>query len=109
EEGRIVYMPRCPVALPPEEDLRVLRNDLAGQMTRKNVSYHPEADSVRGLAKNSPVYPTTHRVLTTLRDDIATWARRMMPDLLREADIGTCSFRPQAEAGRTIDPPRAGR
>lgn len=103
EQGRIVYLPTCPVPLPSAADLDVLRNDLPPQMTRKNVSYHPEADSVRGLAKGSPLYATTHRVLTKLRTDIADWTRRTMPELLRNADIGTCSFRPMEEAGRDID------
>ena len=103
EQGRIVYLPRCPVALPAEAELDILRRDLPAHMKRKNVSYHPEADSVSGLDKASPVYETTHRVLTRLRDEIASWTRRTMPDLLRDADIGTCSFRPLEEAGRAID------
>ncbi len=107
EQGRIVYLPRCPVELPAEADLDRLRNDLAGAITRKNVSYHPEADSVRGLDPKSPLYPVTHRVLTELRLRIAEWTRRTMPDLLRNADIGTLSFRPMEEAGRAIDAHKA--
>ena len=64
EQGRIIYLPRCPVALPDEEDLDVLRDQLASTITRKNVSYHPEADSVRGLDRKSPLYPATYRALT---------------------------------------------
>ena len=107
EQGRIVYLPKCPVPLPSPADLDVLRNDLPAHMKRKNVSFHPEADSVSGLEKNAPVYATTHRVLARLRDDIAAWTRRAMPELLRGADIGTCSFRPMEEAGRAIDAHKA--
>ncbi|MDH4022010.1 MAG: Kdo hydroxylase family protein [Gammaproteobacteria bacterium] len=107
EQGRIVYLPRCPVALPDEADLAVLRDQLAGVITRKNVSYHPEADSVRGLDPKSPLYPVTYRALTGLRQNVTDWARRTMPDLLRNADIGTCSFRPIEEAGRAIDAHKA--
>jgi hypothetical protein len=107
EQGRIVYMPKCPVALPAEADLEVLRRELPAHMKRKNVSYHPEADVVSGLRKASPLYATTHRVLTRLREDIAAWTRRAMPELLRGADIGTCSFRPMEEAGRAIDAHKA--
>lgn len=107
EQGRIVYLPRCPVELPDEADLDVLRDQLAGAITRKNVSYHPEADSVRGLDPKSPLYPATYRALTQLRMNIAEWTRRTMPDLLRNADIGTCSFRPMEEAGRAIDAHKA--
>jgi hypothetical protein len=107
EQGRIPYLPRCPVPLPEEQDLDVLRNDLPAAITRKNVSYHPEADSVRGLDRSSPLYATTHRVLTGLRDSIAAWAERAMPELMRGADIGTVSFRPMEEAGRAIDARKA--
>ena len=107
EQGRIVYLPRCPVALPDEEDLDVLRDQLASTITRKNVSYHPEADSVRGLDRSSPLYPATYHALTTLRKSVADWCVGAMPDLLRSADIGTCSFRPMEEAGRTIDAHKA--
>jgi len=107
EQGRIVYLPRCPVELPDEADLDVLRDQLAGAITRKNVSYHPEADSVRGLKPTSPLYPATYRALTELRLKVAAWTRRTMPDLLRNADIGTCSFRPMEEAGRAIDAHKA--
>jgi hypothetical protein len=107
EQGKIVYFPRCPVNLPDEADLEVLREQLAGHITRKNVSYHPEADSVRGLDRANALYPLTHRVLTRLRQDIADWARRAMPNLMEGADIGTCSFRPMEEAGRNIDAHKA--
>jgi hypothetical protein len=107
EQGHIVYLPSCPVELPDEADLNVLRDQLAGAITRKNVSYHPEADSVRGLNPKSPLYPATHRALTGLRQNVAEWTRRTMPDLLRNADIGTCSFRPIEEAGRVIDAHKA--
>jgi hypothetical protein len=107
ETGHIVYLPTCPVPLPAPADLDILRDQLPAHMKRKNVSYHPEADSVSGLDKSTPVYATTHRVLTKLRDDIAAWTRRTMPELLRNADIGTCSFRPMEEAGRAIDAHKA--
>jgi hypothetical protein len=107
EQGRIVYMPKCPVDLPDEADLDVLRDELAAAITRKNVSYHPEADSVRGLDRKSRLYPATYRALTGLRQSVADWTRRTMPDLLRDADIGTCSFRPMEEAGRAIDAHKA--
>lgn len=107
EQGHIIYFPRCPVPLPAEADLDILRNELPKFMTRKNVSYHPEADSVRGVRPDAPVHGTTYRALTTLRDEIAAFTRRVMPELLRNADIGTCSFRPMEESGRAIDAHKA--
>lgn len=107
EQGNIVYFPRCPVPLPPAAVLDVLRDELPGQISRKNVSYHPESDSVRGLDINAATYGTTYGALTQLRKDIASFTRRAMPELMRDADIGTCSFRPVEEAGRSIDAHKA--
>ncbi|MEO8445535.1 MAG: Kdo hydroxylase family protein [Gammaproteobacteria bacterium] len=107
EHGRIVYLPHCPVELPDEADLDVLRDQLGGAITRKNVSYHPEADSISGLSSKSPLYPATYRALTDLRRRVAEWTLQTMPALLRNADIGTCSFRPMEEAGRAIDAHKA--
>lgn len=107
EQGNIVYFPKCPVPLPPEADLETLRNELPGQLTRKNVSYHPEADSVRGIRKTSPIYPVAYRTLTAVRQDIAAFTRRVMPELMRNAPIATCSLRPVEESGREIDAHKA--
>jgi len=107
ERGGIVYLPRCPVALPAADDLERLRQDLPAHMRRKNASYHPESDAVSGVTRSAAIYPVAHRVLSTLRLDIATWARAAMPELMRDAEIGTCSFRPFEEAGRAIDSHRA--
>jgi hypothetical protein len=107
EQGRIAFFPQCPVPLPAEADLAVLRDRLAAESTRKNISYHPEADSVRGLDTRSTLYPLTHRVLTTLRQDVAAWAGVRLPAFMPGADVGTCSFRPMEEGGRDIDAHKA--
>ncbi len=97
EQGNIIYFPQCPVPLPPERDLEALRNGLPGQLTRKNVSYHPEADSVRGIPHGSPVYETAYRTLTNVRRDIAEFTRRVMPELMRNAPVATCRVAPLAK------------
>ncbi len=107
EQGNIVYFPRCPVPLPPEADLERLRNELPAQLTRKNVSYHPEADSVRGLRRDSPIYPLAYRTLVSVRENVAEFTRRIMPELMRNAPIATCSLRPMEEGGRAIDAHKA--
>lgn len=107
EQGNIVYFPKCPVPLPPETDLEALRNTLPGELTRKNASYHPEADVVTGIPRNSAIYPTAYRTLSSVRQNIAEFTRRVMPELMRSAPIGSCSLRPMEEAGRQIDAHKA--
>jgi len=107
EQGNIIYFPRCPVPLPNEADLEVLRERVPAELTRKNASYHPEADAISGLPKRAETYELAYRVLTQLRDEITAFAQRTMPELMRGADIGTFSFRPVEEAGRAIDAHKA--
>lgn len=102
EHGKIVYFPKCPVPLAAESELSVMREDLPGQLKRKNASYHPETGKISGLDENSPAYEMTYRVLTTLSDVITAFLERTMPNLARNATIGTSSFRPVEEKGRDI-------
>lgn len=103
EQGKIVYFPKCPIPLPEEADLQVLREQCPQQLTRKNVSYHPEADQVRGLPQGTELNRIAYRVLTTHSRNVQTFLRRAIPELFRDATIGTSSLRPVEEAGRAID------
>jgi hypothetical protein len=102
ECGRIPYFPESPVALPSADDLAFLREELPQQMTAKNVSYHPETDSIRGLDKNSAVYDKAMKVLTTHSDRVSEFYQDTMPELFKDAMIGTSSFRPIQEKGRDL-------
>ena len=46
ERSQVIYFSSSPVELPPADDLDLLRNGLPGKLRTKNVSYHPESDSV---------------------------------------------------------------
>ena len=102
EQGNIVYFPACPVSLPSGAELEFLREELPGELKRKNASYHPENDKVSGLDEKSPAYDTAYRVLTSQSEKIAAFLGKVVPDLVKNATIGTSSFRPVEEKGRTI-------
>lgn len=102
EQGKIVYFPECPIPLSEEAELSRMRDELPDQLTRKNASYHPEADSVSGLDKNAPVYDLAYRVLTSQSDSIVRFLEKAAPNLIQNATIGTSSFRPVEEQGRNI-------
>ena len=55
EAGNIIHFPECPIELPTEDELNQLRSELPKQLKLKNVSYHPEAGTVRGLDPESPI------------------------------------------------------
>ena len=60
EAGNIIHFPQCPIELPTAGELALIRSELPKQLKLKNVSYHPEAGTVRGLAPESPIKDLVH-------------------------------------------------
>ena len=104
EAGRIIMFPECPIDLPSEAELTQLREQLPNQLELKNISYHPEAGSVRGLDKNSPIADLVKTVLINHSDRVSAFLRDQLPGLFDNALVGTCSFRPMEEQGRNLKP-----
>ena len=102
ERGNIVQFSSCPIELPTADELQLLREELPRQLKLKNVSFHPEADAVKGLDAGSAVAPLAYRVLTDHRNRVSAFLRQVMPTLTRNMNVGTCSFRPMQEQGRDL-------
>jgi len=104
ERGSIVYFPESPVPLPAADDQVFLREELPGLLKLKNISYHPEADSVRGLDSDDvELRRRVNRILKTMSNDIAAFLTKAAPRLTDNWTVGTCSFRPIQEQGRDLD------
>ena len=58
EGGEVVYFERCPIELPSAEDLDFLRGDFGDSLKTKNLSFHPETNSV-------PRFEAPKSVITT--------------------------------------------
>ncbi len=105
ERGAIVYFPRSPVPLPSDDDLFFCREQLSKLLKLKNISYHREADQVRGLDTDDPmVRQRVYDILVTLTNDIDTFLSKAAPGLTKDWTVGTCSFRPIQEQGRNLKP-----
>ena len=103
ERGRIVHFPRSPVELPSADDAAFLRESLARGLTRKNVSWYPDAGKLTGLEASPADRERTARILREharrVREFLQT---RAIPRLSRGWQAGTCSFRPMQEKGRAL-------
>lgn len=102
ERGEIVYFPRSPVPFPSEEDLHFLRKEMPSFLGRKNPSYHPEIDRVAGLSGPKGVRERAHRILRDHGREVRAYLERAIPSLARGWRVGTSSFRPVEERGRTL-------
>ena len=103
ENARIVYFPECPIALPDTGDLENLRKQLPAQLKRKNASYYPQSDQVYGLRKGTPLHSLSRRVLSNHSSMVSAFLVQTIPDLFHGAKIGTSSFRPLEERGRSLN------
>jgi hypothetical protein len=103
ERGRIVRFARCPVELPPAEDLEFLREGLAPFLQRKNVSYYPAAERLTGLRGPRELRRRAHAILRAHSARVRALLERAMPGLTRGWQPGTSSFRPLQEEGRNLD------
>ena len=104
EQGHVVYFPSSPLPLPDQADQQFLRDDLCGHMKLKNISYHPEADSVRGLDAQGHDSDRVYRILTDHRQSVEEFLRHVIPSLTDGWVMGTTSFRPLEEKGRNLKP-----
>jgi hypothetical protein len=104
ERGEIVHFPRAPIELPGDADLGFLREELPGRLRNKNISYHPETDSVPGLKAEPDIVERVERILKQHARRVEAFLQRMMPTLTRDWTIGTSSFRPIQERGRALSP-----
>src|SRR5258707_10818770 len=105
ERGRIVWFARCPVALPEASDQDFLRQGLARFLSRKNVSYYPEADRLTGLEAPPDVTGRARRVLREHSQRVRQFLEAAMPSFTAGWEVGTSSYRPLRGKGRGPPPP----
>ena len=104
ERSEIVYFDRCPVELPSDDDLELLREGLPDAMKAKNVSYHPESDSVPRFEAPPEIRQRVEGVLRAHGQRVEAFLRRVLPDYVEGWTVGTTSFRPVEEQGRKLKP-----
>ncbi|MCP3103688.1 Kdo hydroxylase family protein [Myxococcus sp. K15C18031901] len=103
EQGRIVYFPESPVALPTPGDAAFLREELPALLKRKNVSYYPDAQRLVGLASEGAHAERTHHILREHSQRVTEFLTRAMPLFVKDWSVGTSSFRPLQEKGRRLE------
>jgi hypothetical protein len=106
EQAEVVWFARCPVALPNEVDLDFMRQGLPRELQVKNISYHPESDSIPRFEAAPEVKHRIEEILRTHGQRVEAFLRRSCPDFVPGWTLGTTSFRSIEEQGRKL-PPRS--
>ncbi|HEX7900032.1 MAG TPA: Kdo hydroxylase family protein [Planctomycetota bacterium] len=102
ERGNLVQFSECPIELPPAADLDFLRDRMPELLSSKNISFHPEADRIFGIKGSTEEVGRARGLLKTHGERVQAFLRRVMPNLTREWQVGTSSFRPLQERGRNL-------
>ena len=104
EAGEVAYFATCPIDLPTERELEWLRGGLNAKLKAKNLSYHPESDSIPRFEADDETRIRAENLLRAHGKRVADFWHRMLPDFMPGATIGTTSFRPTEEKGRNLKP-----
>jgi 3-deoxy-D-manno-oct-2-ulosonic acid (Kdo) hydroxylase len=104
ERAEVVFFERSPVALPDEADLEFLRSGLPRELAVKNISYHPESDSIPRFEAADAIKRRVEQILRTHGERVEAFLRRSLPDYVPGWTMGTTSFRSIEERGRNLKP-----
>jgi hypothetical protein len=104
ERAEVVFWRQCPVELPSEDDLEFMRTGLPRELQVKNISYHPESDSIPRFEATPEVRERIERILRTHGQRVEAFLRRATPDFVPGWTLGTTSFRSIEEQGRKLKP-----
>jgi hypothetical protein len=104
ERAEVVFWQRCPVELPSEDDLEFMRTGLPRELQVKNISYHPESNSIPRFEAEPAVRDRIERILRTHGQRVEAFLRRVTPDYVPGWTLGTTSFRSIEEQGRKLKP-----
>lgn len=104
ERAEVVFFERPPVELPNESDLEFLRAGLPRELQVKNISYHPESDSIPRFEATPDVKDRVERILRAHGQRVEAFLRRSTPDFVPGWTLGTTSFRSIEEQGRNLKP-----
>jgi hypothetical protein len=104
EASGVVYFEKSPVSLPSDEDLVFLRETLPSQHRVKNISYHPESDSIPRFDAGPDVQERVKAILKAHRENVAAFFTQAVPAWVPNWTVGTTSFRSAEERGRDLKP-----
>jgi len=104
ERAEVVFFDRSPVELPNQADLQFMRDGLPRELQVKNISYHPESDSIPRFDAEPEVKDRIERILRAHGQRVEAFLRRSCPDFVSGWTLGTTSFRSIEEQGRKLKP-----
>jgi hypothetical protein len=104
ERAEVVFFRRPPIELPSKQDLEFLRDGLPRALQVKNISYHPESDSIPRFDAAPEIKDRVERILRAHGKRVEAFLQQSLPDFVPGWTMGTTSFRSIEERGRNLKP-----
>jgi hypothetical protein len=105
EAGDILYFPRTPIRMRPEDLSFLLGQQQTGSTLHKNIAYKPNLDTVSGLeagATGAAELKQLQAVMRQYSQDVARFLTRFLSPYQGHWQLDYASFRPQEEEGRDL-------
>ncbi len=103
ERGELLCYPACPFPLPPEDDLRFLREQRLASSFHKNISFDPHASRVSGFARTAAGQAERlHHVLGLFARAATAWLGDLLPRYRAAWEPDRATLRPEEEATRRL-------
>ena len=102
EEGEILFFRWPPFSLPTDDYTFLVSQQHAGSLLRKNISYRPAADRLRGYHASSADQQRMQQVLGSCSAEITSFVSRFLMPYADRLSRDYASFRPVEEQGRHL-------
>jgi hypothetical protein len=102
ERGRVLLFPTPPLALPDAADLRFLKEQTPEYHTRKNISYYPEAQTLRGIKAPREIQQRTQAILKDYQERVEACLHQLIPSFTPGWRSATSSLRVFEENNRDL-------
>jgi hypothetical protein len=105
EAGEILFFPRTPIEIAPDDLAFLLGQQQTGSKLHKNIAYKPNLDTVSGLDAGTAGEEEVKRLQAIMRkysQDVTQFLGRFLSPYQGRWQLDYASFRPQEEEGRDL-------
>jgi len=102
EQGEILFFRRPPFSLSSDDYTFLISQQHPGSLQRKNISYRPDEDLLRGFRASSADQQRMQQVLRTYTGQITAFVARFLIPYASRLTRDYASFRPIEERGRRL-------
>lgn len=102
EAGAILYFPRTPIPLAPEDESFLLQQQQTGSSLHKNIAYKPAVDKLSGLDAAAADAERLKQILRGYSHAVVQFLDGFLSPYQSRWQLDYASFRPQEEQGRDL-------